>query len=110
MSTRAPRKARSKGKPFPVCAVMCPTCPFRKGSPYAALAPDLTISALTTTSRICHSTGSSAINRRTGKPKKLCRGARDKQLQLFHRLNYIEAPTDEAWVKKCVELGLPIPD
>jgi hypothetical protein len=76
---------------------MCGTCPFREGSPHAYLAPDLAISAISCSSRICHSTGSNAINRRTGKPERLCRGARDVQLKHFHRLGVIDAPTDQAW-------------
>lgn len=62
-------------KRIPIMPAMCATCPFREGSPYADLAHDLTVSALTERSRICHSTGSNAINYRTGKPSKLCRGA-----------------------------------
>lgn len=86
---------------------MCATCPFRPGSKYADLAPMLAKSALTEASRICHSTGSdNAINRRTGKPPAFCRGARDVQIKFFHHAGFIEAPTDEAWEKKCKELGL----
>jgi hypothetical protein len=75
---------------------MCATCPFREGSPYAHLADDL-----------CHSTGSNnAINRRTGKPARICRGARDLQLQVFTAIGVLTAPTDEAWDAKCRELNL----
>jgi hypothetical protein len=92
----------------PVMPKMCRTCPFRKGSPYAFLREDLTNSALTTSSRICHSTGSNnAINLRTGKEPKLCRGARDVQLEVFFKLGVIKAPTDEAWDQKCKEIGIP---
>lgn len=85
---------------------MCATCPFRPGSKYAFLVPDLAASALSEASRICHSTGSNGINRRTGKPSRLCRGARDLQLRLFASNGFIEAPTDEAWNKKRKELGV----
>ena len=84
---------------------MCATCPFRKGSKYECLRPELEASALTEASRICHSTGSNGIHHRTGKPERLCRGARDSQIKMFHALNFIEAPTDEAWNKKRKELG-----
>lgn len=85
----------------------CATCPFRPDSPYKYLVPDLTTCALTEASRICHSTGSNnAIHRRTGKAPRLCRGARDQQLQFFHALGVIEAPTDEAWAKACHKLGI----
>jgi len=35
--------------------------------------------------------------------KSICRGGRDYQLVMFHRLGYIEAPTDEALAKKIEE-------
>jgi hypothetical protein len=98
-----------KPKPMPVNKTMCATCPFRIGSPYAYLLHDLKHSALTQSSRICHSTGSNnAINRRTGKPAALCRGARDAQLQMFHKLGFLSEPTDEAWDAKCREFGWEI--
>ena len=99
---------KQKAKRLPVCAVMCATCPFRPDSPFAYLAADLAASAMTKASRICHSTGSNnAINRRTGKPPMLCRGARDVQLQRWAATGFIEAPTDEAWNKKFLEMGIP---
>lgn len=88
-----------------VMSAMCGTCPFRDGSPYEFLRGHLTQSALTEASRECHSTGSNGVNVRTGKKPKLCRGARDLQLQVFYRLGIIEAPTDEAWAKQRKELG-----
>lgn len=94
-------------KPMPVQKAMCATCPFREGSPYAYLRPDLEKSALTSNSRICHSTGSNnAINHRTGKPEALCRGARNSQLQMFHRLGFLPEPTDAAWTAKCAQMGI----
>lgn len=98
-------------KPLPVLKAMCATCPFLEGSPYADLVPDLTASALTQASRICHSTGANnAINKRTGKPPALCRGARDIQLKYYHSIRFIEEPTDAAWAKKCRELGIIPPE
>jgi hypothetical protein len=84
-------------KNIPTMKAMCATCPFRAGSPYAYLADDLARSAATEASRICHSTGSSAINPRTGKPPRICRGARDIQLQIFTALGILKEPTDAAW-------------
>lgn len=84
----------------------CATCPFRAGSPYAYLADALAESALTEATRICHSTGSNAINHRTGKRPAVCRGARDLQLKRFAVSGFISAPTDEAWNAKCAELGI----
>lgn len=94
-------------KPLPVVPAMCASCPFRKGSENAFLAPDLAISSVTVASRICHSTGSNnAFNRRTGKPPMLCHGARQFQIEYFFRTGFIEAATQEAWDKKCREMGL----
>jgi hypothetical protein len=96
--------------PIPTRLTQCATCPFRTGSPNAYLAHDLTMSALSKTSRICHSTGSNnAINKRTGKPERLCRGARDIQLKMFKSLGFIDDATDDAWNAKCAEMGLPVP-
>lgn len=91
-----------------IMPVMCGTCPFRPGSPYANLAEGLAESAIVQGSRVCHSTGKdNAINPGdTGKPSALCRGARDVQLAVYAAIGYIEAATDEAWDKKCREIGL----
>jgi hypothetical protein len=93
-------------KLLPVLKAQCATCPWREGSPHAYLKESLE-DTLMECSRICHSTGSNnAINKRTGKPPMLCRGARDIQNQTWFDMGFIEAPTDEAWDKKLVELGL----
>lgn len=89
----------------PVCAKRCPTCPFTDGSPYEYLRTELTISALSSASRICHNTGpANAIKQHTGKAARLCRGARDIQIRAFYANGFIEAPTDEAWFKKLAEI------
>lgn len=88
---------KMKRSDSPLRETMCATCPFRPDSKYAPLAVELAASALTDASRICHSTGSNAINRRTGIKPHLCRGARDIQLKVFHGMGIISAPTDEAW-------------
>lgn len=95
-----------KSKRLPVLKQMCATCPFRPGSKYAELAEGLAESATSEASRICHSTGTNAIGGRTGKKSVLCRGARDLQLRMFAAMGFIEAPTDEAWDKKCKEMNL----
>ncbi len=96
-----------KTKLIPVRPKKCATCPFRVGSEYANLADGLAESALKDGSRICHSTGANnAINHRTGKPPRPCRGARDIQLQVMAAMGVIAAPTDEAWAAKCKEMGL----
>lgn len=94
-----------KRKPLPkVRETKCATCPFREGSKYADLADYLTASALQESTRICHSTGSNAINRRIGKAPLVCRGARDIQLKMFAALGVISEPTDEAWAVKWKEM------
>lgn len=99
---------RKPKKRLPVVEKQCETCPFKKDSELSHLQSFLAASSIGEASRICHSTGSNnAINHRTGKPPMLCRGARDFQLQFFHRVGIIEAPTDEAWNNKCKELGIP---
>ena len=66
---------------------------------------------MTDASRICHSTGkNNAINKWTGKPEALCRGARDQQLKMFAGMGFISAPTDEAWAEQCEAMGLPVPE
>ncbi len=92
---------------LPVQPVMCATCPFREGSDTAWLKDYLAKSAATEASRICHSPGSNnAFHRRTGKPAAVCRGARDLQLQMFHRLGFLKEPTDACWAAKVKELKL----
>jgi len=90
---------------------MCATCPFRVGSPHANLIPCLEVSALTSASRICHSTGSgnALYPKPTGKPAALCRGARNRQLAMFAGMGFISEPTDAAWAAKCREMGLKEP-
>jgi hypothetical protein len=87
-------------KTIPTMPSMCATCPFRPGSPHAALQNHLAESALNEASRICHSTGQSVFYGRTGKKPRLCRGARDLQLKVFAAIGVIESATDEAWAKK----------
>jgi hypothetical protein len=85
---------------------MCATCPFREGSPYSDLAEYLAFAAMSEGSRVCHSTGSNAINKNTGKPERICRGARNSQIQKLHRIGFLPAATDAAWDAKCKELGI----
>jgi len=92
---------------LPVRSTMCATCPWQKNSPYASLVPHLTESALTEATRICHSTGSNnGVNRRTGKPPAVCRGAREIQLRWFYRIGFIKAATEEAWNEARVKIGM----
>lgn len=97
---------KKKSANTPVMKSQCLSCPFRPGSKYANLQDGLAESALNEGSRICHSTGTNAIGGRTGKPERLCRGARDLQLRFFRAIGFIEAETDAAWDKKCRGMGL----
>lgn len=88
--------------PNNVRPVKCESCPFGKygeaiGSElgweaFAQLQSNLTISAISNGNRYCHH------DELEGKPSThVCRGARDIQLQYFHLIGVISAPTDEAW-------------
>lgn len=77
----------------------CATCPFRTDErgrhPDARLVNKIQAQCLSEASQICHHPSL------TGKPEThLCRGARDFQLTIFHRLGVLDAPTDEAWSKR----------
>lgn len=89
---------------LPVRKAKCKTCPFRAGG-WTHVRELLEQRALTEGSPICHSTGK-ALVRHGGKRLKahICRGARDFQLTIFHRLGVIEKPTDEAWQKRLDEI------
>jgi hypothetical protein len=100
------------GKPVtnkraPVMQEMCKTCPWREGSPYEYLRATLEQSALGQASRICHSTGDQDVIpvKSTG-PERLCRGARNVQLEFFRAIGFLRAATDEAWEEKCKEMNL----
>lgn len=101
-------KKKNKIKPadIPVQKVMCATCPWRRGSPYAYLVAMLSKSAATEANRICHSTGTSSIvyPNGTGKPDRICRGARNVQLAVFFGAGLLSEPTDAAWYAKVEEL------
>lgn len=86
---------------MPVNKTKCQTCPFRKGGD-PALRAKIETRVLCEASQTCHHSGS--IH---GKPDThLCRGARDHQLTLFHRLGLLDEPTDEAWERQCQKQGL----
>jgi len=78
-----------------VMKARCLTCPFgnkgeRDRSPHTA--DKVRARVITSASQICHHP------RLSGKKQThLCRGARDYQLTIFHRLGVITEPTDVAW-------------
>ena len=90
---------------WPVRAKCCLTCPFRI-DPETGREQDPQLAARVTTrlfeaSQICH-----APWHKGEKEFELCRGARDVQLTIFHRLGFISAPTDQAWSEKREALGI----
>lgn len=90
----------------PINRRMCKTCPWQRGSPHADLCDYLTERALGHESRICHSTGLSPFTGPTGKKERLCRGARDAQLQFLAAIGFLPEATDAAWSAKCRELNI----
>ena len=89
---------------WPVMQAKCPTCPFNKNrdgkEQMLDLADKVRRRCLTQASQICHHP------RLKGKKQnQLCRGARDFQLQVFHRLGVLDEPTDVSWDKKVAEIA-----
>ncbi len=84
---------------------MCATCPFRSGG-WKHVQDFLKARALSEATPICHSTGKHLSKKRVFKDSHYCRGARDFQNQVFYNMGFIEAPTDEMWNKKAIEMGL----
>jgi hypothetical protein len=94
-----PRSREVDVRHMPVMSSKCETCPFNDdGDRHLRSAIEERV--LTTASQTCHHTG--AIHERPD--THLCRGARDFQLQVFYRLGFLSAPTDEAWRRKAGEL------
>ena len=84
---------------FSVMKKKCATCPFREDEQGRCEDPRLTNrikqDVLTQASQICHHP------RLDGKEEThLCRGARDFQIEIFHRIGFLDVPTDEAWNEK----------
>jgi len=95
-------------KIFKVRKTNCATCPFRETG-WVEVRQLLMSRAVNEASPICHSTGPKALvprkKRLSAKPE-VCRGARDFQLNLFYKLGFLDAPTDEAWANKVKEMKL----
>lgn len=79
---------------------MCPTCPFQPTGD-KSIEAQVMKRCMTKGSQICHHP---ALHGK--KQHSLCRGARNYQLHLFHRMGVIEAPTDKAWNKARQEMGI----
>jgi hypothetical protein len=78
---------------FPVMKVMCPTCPFREEHVgQVEIVNMVRVRCMTEASQICHHP-----KLHGKKETHLCRGARDYQLQIFHRMGFLKEPTDACW-------------
>lgn len=91
--------------PIPVRPTQCPTCIMRAETIRAmrrARIMQIQDSLLQGTSHLCHS----CRGRRGGQAWVACRGGRDLQLQVWHRLGWIKAPTDDALADAMEAAGL----
>jgi hypothetical protein len=83
-------------------AKQCRTCVFAKKEDGSWLTPELAKMVegrMMTCSQICHSP------RLKGKKEThLCRGTRDRQIELMYRIGFLPEPTDAAWEAKRKEL------
>lgn len=89
---------------WPVMAKQCSTCVFKTDENGRYIYKDLAKrveNRLLTVSQICHHPALKGQ-----KQTHLCRGTRDRQITLMHRMGVIAAPTDEAWAAKQKELGI----
>lgn len=80
-------------KPWPVMASMCASCPFREGGDIH-LRNQVLSRTILKASQICHHPALSGK-----KQTHLCRGARDEQLTILHRLGMLPEPTDKAFAE-----------
>ncbi len=64
----------------------CKTCPFQEDG-CQEIRRAVEERCMTVGSQTCHGTNDTT----------LCRGARDRQIVLFHRLGVLTAPTEQAW-------------
>lgn len=84
---------------YPVMKQRCGTCPFNK-SEDGKVADSKLVNRIQNTilkegSQICHHP------RLSGKDEThLCRGARDFQLDIFHKIGLLKTPTDDCWNEK----------
>ncbi len=82
--------------PNNVVSVQCASCPWRDDRGIIRDQPEmlgnLMTAVLSRANQFCHAP---ALSGRA--EMQICRGARDFQLQVFHRLGVLPAPTDQAW-------------
>lgn len=92
------RTRNTKG--WPVMPAKCRTCPFNETGD-KRLAAAVLDRTLFKSSQICHHP---VLDGK--KETHLCRGQRDEQLVLLHRMGLIDEPTDAAFTAKSRELGV----
>lgn len=90
---------------IPVNTHQCTTCPFLDTG-WTHVRSLLMERALTEGSPICHSTGGKNALVKSQGPARICRGARDFQIQALYRMGILDAPTEKAWEAKRQELGI----
>lgn len=93
-------------KVLPVRLTQCATCPFREDG-WTDVRPLLIQRSLTEATPICHSTGKGALKRDKEnflRKSHLCRGARNYQLRIFHKIGFLDEPTDDDWAEKLATL------
>lgn len=99
------RRRKRNVRDWPVMVKQCATCVLRCDEQGRYVDPHIARTVidrcLTQASQICHHP---ALHGK--RETHLCRGARDYQLMIFHRLGFLSAPTDEAWQAKRDELGI----
>jgi hypothetical protein len=85
---------------WPVMASMCASCPFREGGDIE-LRNAVMSRTLLRSSQICHHP-----RLHSKKETHLCRGARDQQLTILHRLGMLSEPTDAAFAEASARAGV----
>lgn len=85
---------------WPVMAAMCESCPFKEGGD-RELRNRVMERTILQASQICHHPAL-----RGKRQTHLCRGARDEQLTILHRLGLLPEPTDAAFEETSRALGV----
>lgn len=99
MSVYEPAKPNPNYDPNRVRPQKCSSCPHRPGSTLSYLAPELVAGALSEANHYCHA------EQLQGKPPTwLCRGTREHQLLVFHRMGVLAEPTDQCWAETLAKL------
>lgn len=89
---------------MPVMAKQCSTCVFSTDARGQWVYPDLADMVekrMMSCSQICH-----APALKGKKQTHLCRGTRDRQIDILYKMGFLAEPTDAAWQDKRKELGI----